>query len=53
MSENKITRYPGESAVDFANRRLKAQGKTHIKWFLVNGHMVLRDVVDKQGRLNV
>ena len=48
-----ITRYPGESAVDFANRRLKAKGTTHMRWYLVNGHMVLRDVVDKQGKLNV
>ena len=48
-----ITRYPGESAVDHANRRLKAQGKTNMRWFMVNGHMVLRDVVDKQGKLDV
>lgn len=53
MSEGKITRYPGETAVDFANRRLKARGRTNIRWILVNGHMVLRDVVDKQGKLNV
>lgn len=53
MSPQPITRYPGESALDFANRRLKAKGRTDIRWFLVGGHMVLRDVVDKQGKLDV
>lgn len=53
MSQQPLSRYPGESAVDFANRRLRAKGRTNIRWFLVNGHMVLRDVVDKQGKLDV
>ena len=52
MSEP-ISRYPGESALDHANRRLKVQGRTNIRWFMVNGQMVLRDVVDGQGKLNV
>jgi hypothetical protein len=53
MSTAPLTRYPGESALDFANRRLKAQGKTHLRWIMRGSHMVLVDHVDKQGKLDV
>ena len=54
MSAEKLFRFPNESAVAFANRRLKAQGRTDVEWRQKSGGgMYLTHVEMKQGALNV
>ena len=49
-----VKRYPGESAVAFANRRLKAQGRTDIEWIQTrDNRLVLRHTEQRQGALDV
>ena len=53
MSEA-ITRYPNESAVAFANRRLRAQGRADVEWIQTrDGRMILQHAVHKQASFDV
>lgn len=54
MSDQPLLRFPNESAVAFANRRLKAQGRTDVEWRQKpDGGMFLTHVEVKQGALDV
>ena len=54
MSNKPLFRFPNEGAVAFANRRLKARGRTDVEWRQrKDGGMYLTDVEVKQGALDV
>ncbi|MXP24827.1 hypothetical protein GRI39_02040 [Altererythrobacter indicus] len=48
-----ITRFPGESLVQFANRRLSTQGRTDIQWRArPDGSIYLVNVENTQSKLD-